>query len=426
MPNSYHPSVYTLYSRFKPFTTKYTPTLTDGTYAFDLYADPGVIPLIEIALFQIYKGTYYVEGDHYTDKFTKPGNTMVAYIEDGKPMVATCILWTDIDNLVLEIGQGYSLKPKKPFKFSDLADFFLKLYRSIPDITLLFISTCRKSATDAISEMFGMKMTGLFTSPSLRVDYERYLEHNNLNPSGFKGPWYNILYEMLNYHFELYKSRGERSMSVPNFLRSSPLLEKFWQYYPYESFPIPYKILPIPPLVIDYGFDESNHSIITTFWPISHPDLPKKLKELQREKETEPQIKKARETIFGTIGPYFFYEPENIFIPGIAIAKGTIFPYYYNVEDELDEVLTPKWRELSSNIQEMLKVAFYGFNVTSETRRFYRAHEEIYNGLMLNPQLFRGLTLDERTKITTIIAKYPSKYTEKDVINKLDAIIQKK
>ncbi len=178
--------------------------------------------------------------------------------------------------------------------------------------------------------------------------------------------------------------------------------------------------------MLDFGFDESNHQIITTIWPICHPDLPKILQEIEMQKTDAIQNQKPHETILGTAGPYFFDPVEKVYITGIILARGTMYPYYYNVEDELDVAFTGLWRNYPSDIQEMLKVAFYGFNVTEETRRFFRNHEDIFNGLILNPQLFRGLTLDEKSKIVTIMGKYPVKLTEKEIISKLDKIIVKK
>ena len=426
MPNSYHPLVYKVHERLKPYTTRFNEKLEDGIYAFDLYEDPGVIPLVRIALFHIYKGTYYVKEEEYSEKFQKPGNIMIAYIEEGKPMVATCLLWVDVGNLVSEVGQAYSLTPKKPFKFMDFADFFLKLYRTCEDLPVLFMSKCRKSATDATSEMFGMKMSGIYLGQGLRVDYERYLDRNNLDPTGFKGPWYNVLYSVLNYHFQALPSRCMRSMQIPDFLRGSHQLETFWNLKSYDEYVIPYKSLPIPPRIVDLGFDESNHHVITSIWPISHPDILHILDIQEQEQIEAEKLKKCHETIIGTAGPFFYYAPEDIFIPGIILAKGTLFPYYFSVEDELDTTFQSTWRQLPETIQEMLKVCFYGFNVTKETRSYYQQHEEIFHGLMLNPQLFRGLTQDEREKIKSIIWKYPSRLSEQAVINKLDSIIKKK
>jgi hypothetical protein len=53
-----------------------------------------------------------------------------------------------------------------------------------------------------------------------------------------------------------------------------------------------------------------------------------------------------------------------------------------------------KWREFPSNIQDLLKDAYYGFNISSTTRIFIKENQQIYSKMGLDPRMFRGITYE--------------------------------
>jgi hypothetical protein len=406
----------------QPLLTTYTPDIADGLYIFEISTNLQLIEFIKEAILQIYRGTYYLPYEDYISKFNKPGNLLIAYFEDGKPVIASCMLWHNSDHGILEIGQGYALPDRKTKKaFLDLAKAFMDIGEKIQDLSLLMISTCRKSATDSLSESFGMKMTGMVVAPALRVDAERILKIFNENPANFGGVYYNILYQLLNYHFVLFNARLRRSMKFPEFIKQNSIISPYLRYFDYDMFPIEYKEIEIDPIVIDFSFDESNSHVINEIWPITHPKLKEKIQFLS---ELPPDVK--TEVILGTVGPYFYYESEDLYIPGIVFARGTIYPYEFSVEYELKQSFQSAWEKLPMSIQVSLKEAFFGFNVTKEVRKFYIDHPEIFDYFLLNPNKFRGLTFKEKKKIGKIISAYPDKNSEAKVIESIQKIINKK
>lgn len=415
------PLIQKAYEVSKRYFTKFSSQLPDGIYAFDLFMEDELFPVIQNAMLQIYRGTYYIKKDEFEQRFKKPGNFMLAYLEKGKVVMGTNVFWHQIEFGILELGQGFSFPHESDVHFIDFAFLLREIHNAGIHLPLQIVGICRKTAAEELCEMFGNKITGVLTSASLRSDYEKILETYEKRTTEYPRKIYYSLYQILNYHCEIFPKRKEMSMSVPDCLNSHPILCKFWKYHDYDQFPLPFKQITIDPVkVFMDGLDQDNRQIYMTIWPICHPELLNKLNTLENSLNNDSEI------VMGTVGAYFYYEPEDMFIPGIILGKGKMKPYLCEVEMELDQELSPQWRSSQPEIQERLKNLFYGYNVTDASRNFIIENPQIYSGLGLDPTVFRGMTYKEKKKVKRLFNDLNGKISNRDFLEKTEKILQLK